>query len=137
MNNTAKDLTVASTIFTIQTKKNDDFKNFQLSNKATVVARKINKLKASLVNDQEVITAFWGNGENEKITMPMGRKMNEPVSGCETLYTDAKIVKNQIKALHDVELQELQQMEMAINKRREEIKEQQSVLDGIIAMNND
>lgn len=131
---TAKDLTVTNTLFTVNTKPSTDFAQIKPL-KSIIKARRINKLKASVINGQPVVTAFWGNGEDDKMTLPLGRKLNENVSGCETIFTDPAKFKSAVKAMVDIELQDYDQIESLIEKRRNEIEDQMTSLDAIINRN--
>lgn len=128
--NIAKGLTVADSLYTVKTKP---AKAFEVKMNQNVISiAKVKKLSATAINGQPVVTAFWGNADDEKQTFPMDRKFNESVPGVDPVYTDPKQFKEVYKALVESELQELEQVEIAIKKRRAEIEDQMRNLDAII-----
>lgn len=128
--NVAKRLTIADSLYTVKTKPAKAFE-VKMNQNVISIAR-VKKLSANAINGQPVVTAFWGNADDEKQTFPMDRKFNEPVPGVEPVYTDPKQFKEVYKALVESELQELEQVEIAIKKRRAEIEDQMRNLDAII-----
>ena len=128
--NVAKRLTLADSLYTVKTRP---AKAFEVKiNQNEISIAKVSKLKAAAINGQPVVTAFWGSADDEKQTFPMDRKFNESVPGVDPIYTDPKQFKGVYKALVESELQELEQIEIAIKKRRAEIEDQMRSLDAII-----